>query len=342
MRAIILAGGEGTRLRPLTQHTPKQLVPVLGRPLLERLLRHLRGHRITRITLALTRSAGGEAVRAAFGDGHSLGVELAYAYEETPLGSGGAIAAAAAGWDEPFLVCNGDIVTDVDLGAMMRAHTEREAELTIFLHEVDDPSAFGAVDLASDGRIRRFVEKPAPGTEPSRLINAGAWLFEPSLLREMDAERFNRVEDGLFPALASGGRGIFGFHARCYWRDVGNPAAYLAANLELLEASAEPAGQLGAGTHVDAAARVRRSVTGERCNIAAGAVVEESVLWDGVRVEAGATVLRSVLATGVMVRSGARLDGAVVAHGATIGAGERLEAGATVEADVRYAAAGAR
>ena len=232
MRAIILVGGEGTRLRPLTLRTPKQVVPVLNRPLLDHMLLHLKEHGVSAMTLAMTRRS--EAVREAFGDGSHLGVELDYAYEETPLGSGGAIASIAAGWDEPFLVCNGDIITDLDVTAFVQAHRDRGAQLSISLHEVEDPSAFGVVVLAADGRITRFVEKPKREEAPSRLINAGFWLFEPSLLAQMDATQFNRVEDGLFPSLASTGGGIFGYHRQGYWKDVGNPDAYRDVNLELL------------------------------------------------------------------------------------------------------------
>ena len=231
MRAIVLVGGEGTRLRPLTLRTLKQLVPVLHRPLLEHLLMQLRAHGITAITLAMTRHS--EAVERVFGDGAALGLHLDYAYEETPLGSGGAIASAAAGWREPFLVCNGDLLTDLDVTAFCAAHRARRAELSIALHEVDDPSPFGVVVLGAGARITRFVEKPPRESAPSRMINAGAWLFEPTLLAEMDGTRFNRVEDALFPTLAAAGRAMFGFVHAGYWLDVGTPHKYRQAEEDL-------------------------------------------------------------------------------------------------------------
>src|SRR5262249_30766893 len=156
-------------------------------------------------TLALTRRA--TAIEETLGDGTALGLRLDYAYEETPLGSGGAIASIASAWPEQgrgtFLVCNGDIVADLDLSAMLAEHRARQAELSIWLFEVEDPSPFGVADLAPDGRIRRFVEKPARDEAPSRRINSGFWLFEPSLLSEMDGTQFNRVEDNLFPLVAT-------------------------------------------------------------------------------------------------------------------------------------------
>ncbi len=364
MRAIVLVGGAGTRLQPLTHRSPKQLAPVLNRPLLEHLLLHLRANGVRSITLAVTRTPGSEAIRAAFDDGGALDLEIEYAYEEAPLGSGGAIAAAAAGWTEPFLVCNGDIITDLDIAAMVEDHRARGAELSISLHEVEDPSPFGVVALDADGKISRFVEKPSRESAPSRMINAGTWLFEPSLLAELDRTRFNRVEDGLFPALAASGRAIFGFHRRCYWSDVGSPEAYLRVNLDLLRgaiAGRLPAGWpdggvmsagasveegvatsgpvlIGAGAALRRGARVQGpAVIGARCTIDGDANISGSVLWDDVTVHAGAMVTDSILATGVTVGAEAVLSGAVVAHGATIGRGERLPAGARVEPDAGHA-----
>ena len=361
MRAIILVGGEGTRLRPLTLRTPKQLVPVLNRPLLDHLLLHLKDHGVTSMTLAMTRRSA--AVREAFGDGRHLGVEIEYAYEETPLGSGGTIASIAAGWDEPFLVCNGDIITDLDVSAFIEAHRARGAELSISLHEVEDPSAFGVVVLDSESRVTRFVEKPKREEAPSRLINAGAWLFEPSLLSEMDGTAFNRVEEALFPRLAETGRRIFGFHRQGYWIDVGNPEAYRRANLDLLAGACSgrlpyrwPASGiasdgayidagarvsapvlLGVGTRVEATAMVEGpSVTGARCVIRAGAKVSSSVVWDDVNIEAGASVLESVVASGVRIGAGATVVGAVVGHGATVLAGAIVPRGMRIEPDAIY------
>ena len=366
MRAIVLVGGAGTRLRPLTHRTPKQLAPVLNRPLLAHLLLHLRAHGVDAITLAMTRTPGSDAIRAVFGDGDALGVRIDYAYEETPLGSGGAIATAAAGWDEPFLVCNGDIITDLDITAMAAEHGRRDAELSISLHEVEDPSSFGVVALDPEGGITRFVEKPARDAAPSRLINAGTWLFEPALLAEMDATRFNRVEDELFPALAGAGRAIVGFHRPGYWSDVGSPQAYLEVNRDLLR-GAIPArlpadwprdAILTAGARVDASAAISAptligpdsrvgggarvdgpTVTGAGCALDRDATVAASVLWDGVTIVAGATVRDSILASGVTVEAGAVVESAVIAHEVTVERGQRVPPGTHVEPGTRYAAA---
>jgi mannose-1-phosphate guanylyltransferase len=360
MRAIILVGGEGTRLRPLTLRTPKQLVPVLNRPLLDHLLLHLKAHGITSMTLAMTRRS--EAVREAFGDGSRLGLTLDYAYEDTPLGSGGAIASIATAWDYTFLVCNGDIITDLDITAFIEAHRTRGAELSLSLHKVEDPSAFGVVVLDETGRISQFVEKPKREDAPSNLINAGFWLFEPHLMREMNATRFNRVEDTLFPTLASAGRAIFGFHRQGYWRDVGNPEAYRLVNLELLAGACEgrlpdpwpedgvatdgaevsPTAELvrpvlaDGRTLVGRAASIRAAVIGANCAIGAHAEVSDSVLWDGVTIEEHATVVDSTIATGARIGPGATLRGVVVGHGATIPAAAEVPPGTRIDPDTVF------
>lgn len=363
MRAIVLVGGAGTRLQPLTHRTPKQLAPVLNRPLLEHLLLHLKANGVQLITLAVTRTPASDAIRSTFSDGHSLGLEIDYAYEETPLGSGGAIAAAARGWTEPFLVCNGDIITDLDISLMVEEHRKRGAELSISLHEVDDPSPFGVVALDSVGRISKFVEKPSRESAPSRLINAGTWLFEPSLLDEMDGTRFNRVEDTLFPQLADTQRSILGFHRPSYWSDVGNPDAYLSVNLDLLGGAIErllpkhwpddqvmtcdttlddeviisPPTLVGQGTTIRRSARVDGpTVIGYDCKIENNTQISRSVLWDDVTVHANSTIVDSVLGTAVTIESDATVTGAVVGHGATIGRGQQLPVGAHIDPDPDY------
>ena len=362
MRAIVLIGGKGTRLRPLTWRTPKQLVPILNRPLLAYLLDSLRGHDFDRVTFAMTEPD--EDIEAAFtGDASPPGLAIERVLEGEPLGSGGAIANASSGWDEPFLVCNGDIVSDIDLGAFAGEHRERDAELSIALSEAEDPSRFGVVVLGEGDRVTRFVEKPPREEAPSRLINAGLWLFEPAVGRMLGADRFNRVEDELFPSLAAAGRGIFGHRHEGYWADIGNPEAYLQTNLDLLAGAApallpadwpadgraigtaelaagarvEGPALLGAGTRVGTAARIEGGVvTGARCEIARDAVVSGSVLWDGVSVGEGAQVRDSVLAEGARVGAGAVVEGTVLAHGAAVEAGERPPPGTLLDPEHIY------
>ncbi|MGE3962107.1 MAG: sugar phosphate nucleotidyltransferase [Dehalococcoidia bacterium] len=344
MRAIVLVGGEGTRLRPLTWRTPKALVPVLGRPLLEHLLLNLKRHGVTSVTLAMT--ARNEAIRSAFGDGAPLGIQLDYAYEDTPLGSGGAIGAIASTWraddggpwSEPFLVVNGDVITDLDVSAMIARHRAKGAVLSLSLHEVEDPSPFGVVDIDGDGRIHRFVEKPKIEDAPSRLINAGTWIFDARLIAMLDPTTFNRVEDGLFPRLCAEGEPVFGFHQSAYWADVGNPDALLRVNLDMARgAVTSPAVRPGApgyghGIYVDETSTVEDGVTleapaviGAGSVLRAGCTVSGSLLWDGVTVDAGAEVRETILATGVTVGAHARVSHSVVAHHAVINANASLQ-----------------
>ncbi len=347
MHAIVLVGGEGTRLRPLSWRTPKQLVPILNRPLLEHLLSYLLSHGVQRVTLAMTRRS--EEIRNTFGNGSALGIDLDYAYEKTPLGSGGAIANAARNWDventpsdEPFLVLNGDILTDLDISMMLIAHQAHSAKISIGLVQVDDPSPFGVTVLEDSTtnvvprgptRIKHFVEKPSREMAPSRWINAGVWIFDHTLLDDMDPNRFHQVEHELFPTLAQDGHALLGVPHEGYWVDVGTSHDYLRANLHLvsvdttssanaiIEASAEVTKPVlvGAGTTIAAEACVGpRAVVGNHCHIETGARVVDSVLWDNVTVGSGAIIENSVLATGTVVGTGAVLDGAIVAHGAQV------------------------
>ncbi len=342
MRAIVLVGGEGTRMRPLTWRTPKALVPVLGRPLLDHLTLHLKQHGFDHVTLAMTRR--NPAIVDALGDGSHLGVRLEYAYEDVPLGSGGAVASIASawlaeGWSDTFAVVNGDIVTDLDLSAMLAAHREHQALLSISLHQVEDPSPFGVVDQAPGGRIRRFVEKPRREDAPSLLINAGTWLFQPDLVARMDPLNFNRVEDSLFPALCEAGEAVYGYHQPAYWADVGNPAALLRVNLDMALGHVRSEARVAppAGVHLDAATNIHPdarlvapAVVGASCRVEAGAEVRDSLLWDGVAVEAGAVVHNSILASGVRVGAGAMVVNSVIAHQVDVPPGARLE-GATLD-----------
>src|SRR5579863_5337094 len=205
MRAVILVGGEGTRLRPLTYSVPKQMLPVAEVPLIERVLAHLVGHGVTDVVLSLGYRP--DAFIDAFPDGTCAGATLAYAVEEEPLDTAGAIryAAVSAGIDGTFLVFNGDVLSDLDVTALVAFHHARGAEGTIALTPVEDPSAFGVVETAADGRVRAFIEKPAPGTAPTNLINAGSYVLEASVLSRIPGDRRVNIERETFPAMVADG-----------------------------------------------------------------------------------------------------------------------------------------
>ena len=233
MRAVVLVGGFGTRMRPLTFTTPKPMLPIGNRPMIARLVDRLGRGGVTEVVLALGFKP--EPFMEAFPDGRCGDVKLTYAVEPEPLDTGGAIAFAAreAGIDDTFVVANGDVMTDLDVGALVGAHRALGAEATVHLISVDDPSAFGVATVGEGNRISDFVEKPAPGTEPSNLINAGTYVFEPSVIDRIAPGERVSIERATFPAVAAAG-GLYGHATDDYWIDAGVPQLYRAANLDLL------------------------------------------------------------------------------------------------------------
>lgn len=281
MIAIVLVGGEGTRLRPLTHHTPKAMLPIANRPFLEHQIEHLRRHGIDRIILACGYRP--DAIRAHFGD------TLEYVVEPEPLGTGGAIGFAAQGLEETFVVANGDVLTDLDLTALVGLHRDRGARMTLALHPVADPSRYGVVVTAADGAVTAFVEKPAPGDVDADTINAGTYVVEPGVLELIPAGRAVSVEYEVFPRLV--GAGLYARSFEGSWRDIGTPASYLAANLDRMP----PGGLIDPSAQVAAGAEVTDSVVGPGCRIEAGAHVFESVLLAGAVVAGGKTVQNRVV-----------------------------------------------
>ncbi len=312
MRAVVLVGGFGTRLRPLTSTIPKPMLPVGHVPIIERLVANLGRSGITEVTLALGFKP--EPFVQAFPDGECAGVTLHYAVEPEPLDTAGAIrfAADAAGIDDTFVVANGDILTDLDVSQLVQFHRDHGAEATIHLIGVPDPSAFGVVAIDEQGRVERFVEKPAPGTAPSNLINAGTYVLEPSVLQRIPLGQKVSIERATFPTVAAAG-GLFAMATDDYWLDAGRPELYLQANLDLLGSVRrhDRCVPLHESAIIDVAAVIEHSVVGARARVGA-ATLRGSMLLPGAVVESGAVVTDSV----VMGRVGA---GAVV-HNSVVGA----------------------
>jgi mannose-1-phosphate guanylyltransferase len=330
MKAIILVGGGGTRLKPLTHSTPKALVPVLNRPLLEYLLVHLRDQGIAEVILAT--SVENRVIETHFGSGEPLGIAISYAYEHEPLGSGGAVREAARGISETFLVCNGDIVTDLDLKQMLAAHRREGALVSISLTEVEDPSRFGVADVSEGGRIRRFVEKPAPGTAPSRWVNGGAWIFEPRALDRFpegrEIIRDGWVERVLFPGIIDSGELLYGYQSDAYWIDVGTPETYVRVQHDLLTGAVpalHPRLQDDALIHPSAVVHPTASIVGPvaigpDCRIGGYAeIVGPVVLGSGCAVRERARIVKSIVWDGVRVGSRAMVTGSVLGYRALVG-----------------------
>lgn len=323
MRAVVLVGGFGTRLRPLTANIPKPMLPIGHEPMISRLIGRLGRGGVTEVVLAL--GFRPEPFVEAFPEGRCGDVALTYAVEPEPLDTAGAIRFAAdhAGIDDTFLVANGDVMTDLDVAALVAAHRSFGAEATLHLIGVEDPSAFGVVDLGDDGRVRAFVEKPAPGTEPSNLINAGTYVFEPSVLERIPTGVKVSVERDTFPRIVAD-EGLFGVATTDYWIDAGVPTLYRAANLDLLDGKRrlERCEAIAPSADVAGDADVRHSIVGDRVRVGSGACIVDSVLLPGARVDVGATVERSL----VMGAVGA---GAVV-RDAMVGADGEVAAGSTL------------
>jgi NDP-sugar pyrophosphorylase family protein len=309
VKAIVLVGGEGTRLRPLTYTTPKQMLPVGRRPMIERVLDWLAGHGVDEAVLSLGYRP--DAFLKAYPEGEACGVRLQYAVEDSPLDTAGAIrfAALEGGVEGTFLVVNGDVITDLDVTALVRFHRDREAEATIALTPVADPSAFGVVPTDDEGRVIDFIEKPAPGDAPTNFINAGTYVLERSVLSRIPGGRRVSIERETFPALVAEGA-LYALGSDARWADASTPGTFLAANLAYA-----PSGPRAEGV-VD-------SVIGDDVTISSGAVIERSVLMDGVTVGPRARVTESII--GASARIGAD---ATVAGLSVIGDGYVVEAGA--------------
>ena len=312
MRAVVLVGGFGTRLRPLTLHTPKQMLPVVDRPMIEWVIAHLARHGVDSAVLSLGYRP--DAFAAAYPDGRCAGVELHYAVEDEPLDTAGAIRFAAmdAGITERFVVTNGDVLTDLDVTALVEFHGRAGAEATISLHEVDDPSRYGVIQTDDDGRVVAFVEKPPPGSASSNFINAGMYVVEPSVLDRIPDGRPVSIERDTFPAVVADGSLYARVDEGVYWLDAGTPETYLQAQLDVL--NGRRALDLGV-TAVDQSAAVAGTAT-----------VRTSVLGRGVRVGDDATVVDSIVLGGATIGAKASVCHSVVGVGATIGEGATLEA----------------
>jgi len=326
MRAVVLVGGFGTRLRPLTNSTPKQMLPVVDRPMIEWVVGQLVDNGIDDVVLSLGYRP--DAFQQQYPDGRCAGAELRYAVEPEPLGTAGAIrfAATDAGIDETFMVLNGDVLTDLDLSALAEFHASHAGEATIALHEVDDPSRFGVVDLDPDGRVLRFVEKPAPGEAPSHLINAGAYVLEPSVLDRIPEGRSVSIERETFPELVTE-RSLWAVDdGGAYWMDTGTPQHYLQVQLDLIDGRrAVRVDAIAGSADVHSGAVVSRSVVGPAAVVEVGATVRDSAILGGAHVSARARVVRSVLGCNAVVG-----PDAVVEAGSVVGYGHVVEAGSTL------------
>ena len=316
MRAILLAGGKGTRLRPLTLHTPKPIVTIFDRPFLRYQIDLLRQvPEIDEIVLSLNYQP--RRIEEVFGDGENLGIHLRYVVEPTPLGTGGAIKFAAGESNDPIVVFNGDVFTSVDLGALIKRHRERKAKATIVLTPVDNPAAYGLVETDADGNILAFLEKPTPDQIRCDTINAGIYVLEPDTLERIPRDTNFSIERGYFPSLVRDKETFIAEIYRGYWIDIGTPEKYRQAHHDIMDgrfvaapfasaagtalvspeariedgATIEAPCFIDAGTVVKAGARIGPySVIGRQCHIAEDAVIDGAILWPNTWVDREARI----------------------------------------------------
>lgn len=343
MKAVVLAGGEATRLRPLTCNTPKMMVPVLNRPFLEHLAEYLKKHGVTDIILAVGRLPG--QVHDYVGGGSKLGVSITYSTEDSPLGTAGAVKNAGRFLDATFIVLNGDIYTDIDLSAMVRLHRRNAAIATLALTPVEDPALYGVVETGSRGRITRFTEKPGHDEVATDMINAGIYILEPAILDYIAPRSFSMFERDVFPPLLEKGEAVFAYASRDYWIDIGTPDKYLRLQHDLLRrcagdrqagfdgrscvhASAHIEGPvlIGEGCSIDRDCTVRGpAVLGAGCHVEEGATVEGAVLWQNCRIGRVARLRNCLLGSNCCIGEESEvLDGCVLGDGVQIGKGNRL------------------
>ncbi|HLG66928.1 MAG TPA: sugar phosphate nucleotidyltransferase [Acidimicrobiales bacterium] len=339
MKAVIMAGGEGTRLRPLTSNQPKPMLPMANRPMMEHVVRLLRAHGFTDIVVTVAFMAN--TIRNYFGDGSELGVRMVYATEATPLGTAGSVRNAREELDERFLVISGDVLTDIDLGAVVDFHERKGALATIALCAVENPLEFGIVITREDGTIERFLEKPTWGQVFSDTINTGIYVLEPAIFDFIPEGRSVDFSGEVFPAVLDAGAPIMGHVADGYWEDVGTTEAYLKAHQDILDGKVRvdidgfalrPGVWLGKGSTVDPSAVIDGpAIIAENCTIGAGVVLGEyTTLGSNVRIAEGAEVRRSVVADNGYLGASTRVLGAIVGRSCDLRPGASCEPGAVL------------
>lgn len=315
----MLVGGVGTRLRPLTLTVPKQMLPLVDRPMIEHVVGALGAAGIDEVVLSLGYRP--DSFADAYPDAMCAGVRLVYAVEPESLDTAGAVGFAAkeAGISERFLVVNGDVLTDQDLAALLEQHDRTGAEGTIALTPVQDPSRYGVVPIDAAGRVEAFIEKPLPGEAPTNWINAGTYVFEPSVLQRIPAGRRVSIEREMFPAMVLDGT-LFARQDDAYWIDAGTPEAFLKASFDFVDGHRGlHVAPVHRGAVIDATAAVEHSIIMQRASVHAGASIHDSVVFPGATIASGAVVSGSIIGTGATIGAEARLDGlCVIGDGAEV------------------------
>src|SRR6188508_2200563 len=343
MKAVVMAGGEGTRLRPLTSNQPKPMVPIVGKPCMEHILDLLRRHGMNEVVVTLAFMP--QAIRTYFGGGESLDMDVDYSVEEQPLGTAGSVKLAERRLDETFLVISGDALCDGDLTSLVEAHKAKGAAVTIGLKSVDNPLEFGIVVTDEEGRVERFLEKPSWGQVFSDTINTGIYVLEPEVLRHIPTDRPYDFSKELFPLLLEMGRPIYGHVLDGYWQDIGNLDQYRQANFDALDEAVRlniggvrlrGNAWIGEGADVHDVEEVEGpAFIGNYCRIARDASVGPySVLSNGVTLRERARTVRTVIDSSTHVGRSALIEGAVIGRSCDIRDHVRIQEGAAIGDEV--------
>ena len=327
MKALILIGGIGTRLRPLTCHSPKPLLPILNRPFLEYQFMLLKKHKITDVTLCVAYLS--HEFENYFGSGKKWGLNIKYVHEKQPLGTAGAVKNAGKFLTEPTVIFNGDILTDVDLTSMSRYHRKNGAFVTISLTRVKDPTSFGLVETDKSGKIERFLEKPSWDEITCNTINAGIYIFEPGILDYIPAGINYSLERGVFPALLEQGRSLYGFTSKGYWLDIGTIDKYLQAHQDLMAGCLNlpnnakkshentwSEGKLSWGKHITVDGRLFCGSNSKVCDFVQ--VKGNVCIGNSVMIGKGSTVTDSVILDGTTIGDGVRIENALIGKNCVI------------------------
>ncbi|MEA3442836.1 MAG: NDP-sugar synthase [Chloroflexota bacterium] len=352
MKAVILVGGKGTRLYPITCDTPKAMVPILNKPFLEYQIRYLKKYGVEDIILAMGYLP--EPIQNYFGDGSEFGVHIVYLVEERPLGTAGAVKNAETLLGEPFFALNGDVLTGIDLAAMVKRHREIRPRATIALTPVEDPTIYGVVETDANGMVKRFVEKPSLQEVTTNMINAGIYILEPEILTRIPKSTFFMFEHDIFPSLLEEDEPISSYPSDAYWIDIGTPEKYLRLHHDLLlgegqsslysqgessrhirieseskihpEARIEEPVLIGRDCIIAKGARVKGpAVLGVRCEVAEGAVVEGAVIWHDSKIGKASLLKDCIVASSSCIEDGCYIpSGCVVGDNVVIGEGSRL------------------
>ncbi len=338
MKAVILIGGEATRLRPLTQNIPKAVVPVLNTPFLELVFRYLSRHGVRDIVLTQSSLL---PIAGYFGDGSQFGIKIDYTNEDAPLGTAGAVKNAEKYLNEAFLVLNGDVLTDLDISAMVGFHRQKKARVTIALTPVDDPTSYGLVETDDENRITRFLEKPRPDQITTNLINAGIYVIEADVLARIPPQTSFSFERELFPQLLEQGEPVYAYPSSGYWIDIGTPQKYLQLNQDLLAGKARSQNYgltphievlLGDKTSLNPRAQIKGpTVIGSGCTIQEDALIEQSVIWQQVKIGRRAKVKNSIVANHCQLKDDCIIQDSVLGDNVTVTRGAKLAPGSKIE-----------